>query len=96
MNPFPESDQGDAIGRWLLSLPWSQREKLFRLADYMNGNRGRLEAIMPTGNGAPSVEKYRDGICEFPGGKKSVQAEQLAELLARAIAGEKIEERKAA
>lgn len=42
------------------------------------------------------LEKYRDGVCEFPGGKHSAQAEEIAELLARAIADRKLEERKAA
>lgn len=42
------------------------------------------------------IEKYREGVCEFPGGKESVQAEEIAQLLARAIADRKAQERKAA
>lgn len=91
MNQFPDSDENDAIGKWLLSLPFSTREKLFRLADYMNGSR-RREVVMPV----VQVERYHDGVCEFPGGKQSAEAEKIAELLARAIVNRKIEERKAA
>jgi len=29
---FPETDDNDAIGKWLLTLPSPQRERMFRVA----------------------------------------------------------------
>lgn len=39
--PFPETDEDDAIGKWLLTLKSSQREKIFRLVAYLNPPRRR-------------------------------------------------------
>ena len=75
MIPFPSSD--DAIGKWMLTLSSSQREKLYRLAAYLNGQVGG-----PMGR---SIEKYHEGVCQFPDREKSIEADQIAELLARAL-----------
>ena len=75
MIPFPSSD--DAIGKWMLTLTSPQREKLYRLAAYLNGQAG--------GPMAQSIDKYHEGVCQFPEREKSIEADRLAELLARAL-----------
>lgn len=77
MITFPSSGADDAIGKWMLTLSSSQREKLYRLAAYLNGHAG--------GPMARSIEKYHEGVCQFPERDKSIEADQIAELLARAL-----------
>jgi len=42
--PFPEIDEDDAIGKWLLTLTSAQREKIFRLVAYLNPPKTRRTA----------------------------------------------------
>jgi hypothetical protein len=41
---FPETDEDDAIGKWLLTLTHAQREKIFRLVAYLNPPKTRRPA----------------------------------------------------
>jgi hypothetical protein len=38
---FPETNENDAIGKWLLTLTPAQREKIFRLVAYLNPPKTR-------------------------------------------------------
>ena len=38
---FPETDDNDAIGKWLLTLTHAQREKIFRLVAYLSPPKTR-------------------------------------------------------
>ena len=50
--PFPETDDDDAIGKWLLTLTHAQREKIFRLMAYLNPPKARRRTVA-SGKEAP-------------------------------------------